>query len=147
MLSKPTKVLTKVSLFIFIIIVLLASFKSHAQSPKLSLFDSQGVAVNPGVILKSDAKMTLTGLINHVVVTQHYINENPFAVNARYVFPLPDESAVQAMTMRIGERVIHGKIAKNTKQKNSIKLPSKQGSRPLWFVSSVQICLLQMWRI
>ncbi|WP_028835729.1 MULTISPECIES: marine proteobacterial sortase target protein [unclassified Pseudoalteromonas] len=131
MLSKPTKVLTKVSLFIFIIIVLLASFKSHAQSPKLSLFDSQGVAVNPGVILKSDAKMTLTGLINHVVVTQHYINENPFAVNARYVFPLPDESAVQAMTMRIGERVIHGKIAKKhqaEKQYQAAKQAGKQAS-------------------
>ena len=59
MLSKPTKVLTKVSLFIFIIIVLLASFKSHAQSPKLSLFDSQGVAVNPGVILNKDSKIHL----------------------------------------------------------------------------------------
>ena len=131
MLSKPTKVLTKVSLFIFIIIVLLASFKSHAQSPKLSLFDSQGVAVNPGVILKSDAKMTLTGLINHVVVTQHYINENPFAVNARYVFPLPDESAVHAMTMRIGERVIHGKIAKKyqaEKQYQAAKQAGKQAS-------------------
>ena len=129
MLSKPTKVLTKVSLFIFIIIVLLASFKSHAQSPKLSLFDSQGVAVNPGVILKSDAKMTLTGLINHVVVTQHYINENPFAVNARYVFPLPDESAVQAMTMRIGERVIKGKIAKKRQAEKQYQAAKKAGKQ------------------
>ena len=129
MLSKPTKVLTKVSLFIFIIIVLLASFKSHAQSPKLSLFDSQGMAVNPGVILKSDAKMTLTGLINHVVVTQHYINENPFAVNARYVFPLPDESAVQAMTMRIGERVIKGKITKKRQAEKQYQAAKKAGKQ------------------
>ena len=127
MLSKPTKVLTKVSLFI--IIVLLASFKSQAQSPKLSLFDSQGVAVNPGVILKSDAKMTLTGLINHVVVTQHYINENPFAVNARYVFPLPDESAVQAMTMRIGERVIKGKITKKRQAEKQYQAAKKAGKQ------------------
>lgn len=129
MLSKPTKVLTKVSLFIFIIIVLLASFKSQAQSPKLSLFDSQGMAVNPGVILKSDVKMTLTGLINHVVVTQHYINENPFAVNARYVFPLPDESAVHAMTMRIGERVINGKIAKKRQAEKQYQAAKKAGKQ------------------
>lgn len=56
--------------------------------------------------------MTLTGLINHIVVKQTYQNQNPFAVNARYVFPLPDESAVHAMTMRIGERVIKGQIDK-----------------------------------
>ena len=93
------------------------------------MFDSQGVAVNPGVILKSDAKMTLTGLINNVVVTQHYINENPFAVNARYVFPLPDESAVQAMTMRIGERVIKGKIAKKRQAEKQYQAAKKAGKQ------------------
>jgi len=100
MLSNPTKMLTKVSIFIFLVAVLLVSFNSRAQSPKLELFDSSGASVAPAIILKSDASMTLTGLINHVVVKQTYQNDNPFAVNARYVFPLPDESAVHAMTMR-----------------------------------------------
>ncbi|ALS32038.1 Ca-activated chloride channel protein [Pseudoalteromonas translucida KMM 520] len=113
-LSKPSKVLTLkwVSLFTLGILVMLTSFKSHAQSPKLELFDSSGAQAGPAIILKSDANMTLTGLINHVVVKQTYQNQNPFAVNARYVFPLPDESAVHAMTMRIGERVIKGQIDK-----------------------------------
>lgn len=113
-LSKPSKVLTLkwVSLFTLGILVMLASFKSHAHSPKLELFDSSGAQAGPAIILKSDANMTLTGLINHVVVKQTYQNQNPFAVNARYVFPLPDESAVHAMTMRIGERVIKGQIDK-----------------------------------
>lgn len=113
-LSKPSKVLTLkwVSLFTLGILVMLTSFKSHAHSPKLELFDSSGAQAGPAIILKSDANMTLTGLINHVVVKQTYQNQNPFAVNARYVFPLPDESAVHAMTMRIGERVIKSQIDK-----------------------------------
>lgn len=113
-LSKPSKVLTLkwVSLFTLGILVMLTSFKSHAHSPKLELFDSSGAQAGPAIILKSDANMTLTGLINHVVVKQTYQNQNPFAVNARYVFPLPDESAVHAMTMRIGERVIKGQTDK-----------------------------------
>ncbi|GAB0110060.1 marine proteobacterial sortase target protein [Pseudoalteromonas distincta] len=127
MLSKPTKMLTKVSIFIFIAIVLLASFKSHAQSPKLELFDSNGAPAGPAIILKSDANMTLTGLINHVVVTQTYQNENPFAVNARYVFPLPDESAVHAMTMRIGERVIKGQIDKKVEAEKKYEEAKKAG--------------------
>ncbi|HEA17328.1 MAG TPA: marine proteobacterial sortase target protein [Pseudoalteromonas prydzensis] len=116
MLSKPSKVLIRSrlwlrgSLFIFIVLV---SCASHANtSPELTMFDSKGAMAAPGVILKSDATMTITGLINHVVVTQHYRNENPFAVNARYVFPLADESAVHAMTMQIGDRVIKGEIDK-----------------------------------
>ncbi|MBE0358833.1 MULTISPECIES: marine proteobacterial sortase target protein [Pseudoalteromonas] len=129
MLSKPTKMLTKVSIFIFIAIVLLASFKSHAQSPKLELFDSNGAPAGPAIILKSDANMTLTGLINHVVVTQTYQNENPFAVNARYVFPLPDESAVHAMTMRIGERVIKGQIDKKVEAEKKYEEAKKSGKQ------------------
>ncbi|MBB1288680.1 marine proteobacterial sortase target protein [Pseudoalteromonas sp. SR43-6] len=129
MLSKPTKMLTKVSIFIFIAIVLLASFKSHAQSPKLELFDSNGAPAGPAIILKSDANMTLTGLINHVVVTQTYQNENPFAVNARYVFPLPDESAVHAMTMRIGERVIKGQIDKKVEAEKKYEEAKKAGKQ------------------
>ncbi|WP_165734567.1 marine proteobacterial sortase target protein [Pseudoalteromonas sp. C8] len=128
-LSKPTKMLTKVSIFIFIAIVLLASFKSHAQSPKLELFDSNGAPAGPAIILKSDANMTLTGLINHVVVTQTYQNENPFAVNARYVFPLPDESAVHAMTMRIGERVIKGQIDKKVEAEKKYEEAKKAGKQ------------------
>ncbi|PLT25171.1 marine proteobacterial sortase target protein [Pseudoalteromonas sp. MelDa3] len=128
-LSKPTKMLTKVSIFIFIAIVLLASFKSHAQSPKLELFDSNGAPAGPAIILKSDANMTLTGLINHVVVMQTYQNENPFAVNARYVFPLPDESAVHAMTMRIGERVIKGQIDKKVEAEKKYEEAKKAGKQ------------------
>ncbi|MBG9989759.1 marine proteobacterial sortase target protein [Pseudoalteromonas sp. NZS37] len=128
-LSKPTKMLTKVSIFIFIAIVLLASFKSHAQSPKLELFDSNGAPAGPAIILKSDANMTLTGLINHVVVTQTYQNENPFAVNARYIFPLPDESAVHAMTMHIGERVIKGQIDKKVEAEKKYEEAKKAGKQ------------------
>ncbi|CAM2808104.1 marine proteobacterial sortase target protein [Pseudoalteromonas distincta] len=130
-LSKPTKVLTLkwVSLFILNIFVMLASFKSHAQSPKLELFDSNGAPAGPAIILKSDANMTLTGLINHVVVTQTYQNENPFAVNARYVFPLPDESAVHAMTMHIGERVIKGQIDKKVEAEKKYEKAKKAGKQ------------------
>ncbi|MEJ2912332.1 marine proteobacterial sortase target protein [Pseudoalteromonas sp. C12FD-1] len=129
MLSNPTKMLTKVSIFIFLVAVLLVSFNSHAQSPKLELFDSSGASVAPAIILKSDANMTLTGLINHVVVKQTYQNDNPFAVNARYVFPLPDESAVHAMTMRIGERVIKGQIDKKVEAEKKYQAAKKAGKQ------------------
>ena len=129
MLSNPTKVLTKVSLFILSIVALLVSFNSHAQSPKLALYDVKGVPVGPAIILKSDVQMTLTGLINHVVVKQTYQNENPFAVNARYVFPLPDESAVHAMTMHVGERVIKGKIDKKIEAEKKYAAAQKKGQQ------------------
>ena len=129
MLSNPTKMLVKASIFIFTAIALLASNSSYAQSPKLELTDTLGKPVSPAIILKSDAHMTVTGLINHVVVKQTYQNENPFAVNARYVFPLPDESAVHAMTMRIGERVIKGHIDKKIEAEKKYAQAQKAGKQ------------------
>ena len=129
MLSNPTKMLVKASIFIFTAIALLASNSSYAQSPKLELTDTLGKPVSPAIILKSDAHMTVTGLINHVVVKQTYQNENPFAVNARYVFPLPDESAVHAMTMRIGERVIKGQIDKKAVAEKKYAHAQKAGKQ------------------
>ena len=44
MLSNPTKMLVKASIFIFMAIALLASNSSYAQSPKLELTDTLGKA-------------------------------------------------------------------------------------------------------
>ncbi|MFY8326476.1 marine proteobacterial sortase target protein [Pseudoalteromonas sp. ZZD1] len=136
MLSKPSKVLTRVhfkawvSLFILIMFgACSVTVAAASPSPELKMYDSQGAPVTPGIILQSDAKMTVTGLINHVIVTQHYRNENPFAVNARYVFPLPDESAVHAMTMRIGERIIKGQIDKKEQAEQRFQQAKKAGKQ------------------
>lgn len=133
MLSKPSQVLThvyfKAWVSLFILAISFISSSAMAASPELKMYDSQGGAASPGIILQSDAKMTVTGLINHVLVTQRYRNENPFAVNARYVFPLPDESAVHAMTMRIGERVIKGQIDKKHQAEQRFIAAKKAGKQ------------------
>ena len=133
MLSRPSKVLTqsyvKVWVSLFILVCSFTPCLVTASAVELQMYDSQGEAVAPGVILQSDAKMTLTGLINHVIVTQHYRNENPFAVNARYVFPLLDESAVHAMTMRIGERIIKGRIDKKDQAEQRFQHAKKAGKQ------------------
>src|SRR5688500_5862942 len=58
----------------------------------------------------TDVKAEITGFLSRVVVTQHF--ENPFQepVEAVYTFPLPQNAAVDDMTMTIGERTIRGKI-------------------------------------
>ncbi|MBZ0268356.1 VWA domain-containing protein, partial [bacterium] len=48
--------------------------------------------------------------VARVVVTQTFTNPYTDTIEAVYVFPLPHEAAVTDLTMRLGERVIHGKI-------------------------------------
>ena len=111
MLSNRTKRLLFGSLFILLLgYAVNPAFAANA-SAELRFYDDSNSQVSSGLLVKNDVTMTLTGLINHVVVKQRYQNPHPFAVNARYVFPLPDESAVHAMQMQIGERIITGNIA------------------------------------
>src|SRR5688572_2885198 len=58
----------------------------------------------------TDVKAEITGFLSRVVVTQEF--ENPFKekIEAVYAFPLPQNAAVDDMTMIVGERTVRGKI-------------------------------------
>src|SRR5437588_9297331 len=55
-------------------------------------------------------KTEISGFVARIVVTQEFENVLPDAVEAIYVFPLPHDSAVDGMTMKVGEREIQAVI-------------------------------------
>ncbi|OWO96220.1 marine proteobacterial sortase target protein [Rhizobium esperanzae] len=60
--------------------------------------------------LKTDVAIDVSGPIARVKVTQRFQNPSQGWVEGTYVFPLPDNSAVDALKMQIGERFIEGQI-------------------------------------
>jgi Ca-activated chloride channel family protein len=58
----------------------------------------------------TDVKAKISGPLARVTVTQEF--ENPFAekIEAVYTFPLPPDSAIDDMTMLVGDRTIRGLI-------------------------------------
>jgi len=58
----------------------------------------------------TDVKAQISGFLSRVVVTQEF--ENPFTekIEAVYTFPLPQNAAVDDMTMTVGDRTVRGKI-------------------------------------
>ncbi|MFY8274384.1 marine proteobacterial sortase target protein [Pseudoalteromonas sp. SSDWG2] len=129
MLSRPSKVLTAFAVGLFSLFMSVASEANEGPKAQLNFEDVQGAQVAPGVLLSTEAKMNITGLINHVQVTQVFVNRHPFAVNARYVFPLPSESAVHAMVMTVGERKIVGKIAEKQQAERQYQAAKRSGKR------------------
>ena len=71
---------------------------------------TQGDATWELPLLHTTVDTWITGLVAEAEVTQTY--ENPFdePIEAVYLFPLPDDSAVREMVMSIGDRRIVGKI-------------------------------------
>src|SRR5689334_11658748 len=58
----------------------------------------------------TSVKTEISGFVARIVVTQEFENVLPDAVEAIYVFPLPHDSAVDGMTMTVGEREIRAVI-------------------------------------
>ncbi len=71
----------------------------------------KGVATAmPAVRLGTDMDVTVSGQILRVRVTQAFRNTSDQWMEATYLYPLPDEGAVDTMKMVIGQRVIVGNI-------------------------------------
>ncbi|TET21385.1 MAG: VWA domain-containing protein [Candidatus Stahlbacteria bacterium] len=75
----------------------------------------------------TDVDAYVTGYIARVNVTQHFTNPYKEPIEAVYVFPLPENAAVDAMTMKIGERVIKGVIKKREEAREIYEQAIQQG--------------------
>ncbi len=75
----------------------------------------------------TDVQAQVTGNLSRVEVTQTF--ENPFTttLEAVYIFPLPDEAAVDDMLIRIGDKTIKGSIKKREEAQQIYEKAKKQG--------------------
>ena len=120
-----------------------APFFSHAQTfstpPLTSLDDIQqgslllrhpdwdGMRLSPQ--LDTQVDMQITGLVARVTVKQRFYNPDNQWVNATYLFPLPEQSAVDGLTMRIGDRLIEGEIQAKQQARETFEQAKAQGKK------------------
>ena len=103
-----------VPLSLFVIIIKSSEREAVAQTGETSgalvVFDPTGKTKRQCPLKHTDVKAEISGFLSRVNVTQEF--ENPFKekIEAVYTFPLPQNAAVDDMTMTIGERIIKGKI-------------------------------------
>src|SRR5512138_1498227 len=115
------QLLSRPYLLLFLLVPLLAisivRFSEHdaaAQTGEtpgaLTVLDATGKAKTTCPLKHTDVKAEITGFLSRVTVTQEF--ENPFKekIEAVYTFPLPQNAAVDDMTMIVGNRTVRGKI-------------------------------------
>ncbi len=76
----------------------------------LQVLDPNGKPKARCPLKHTDVKAEISGFLSRVIVTQEF--ENPFneKIEAVYTFPLPQNAAVDNMTMDVGGRIVRGKI-------------------------------------
>tara|TARA_R110002124_G_scaffold74343_3_gene199552 strand:+ start:805 stop:2973 length:2169 start_codon:yes stop_codon:yes gene_type:complete len=79
--------------------------------------------------LDTQVSMDVSGLLNRVTVKQVFINDSDQWVNGRYLFPLPENAAVDSMQLRIGDKVIAGQIQPKKQALQTFENAKKQGKQ------------------
>ena len=97
-----------------------AAHAEAAQRAPLSLTDVEAGQLlfrgeQPGeyraaMSLASEVDFAVTGMLARVSVKQSFVNDSDAWLEGVYVFPLPEEAALNGLQIRIGERVINGEI-------------------------------------
>ncbi|UCE88717.1 MAG: marine proteobacterial sortase target protein [Pseudomonadota bacterium] len=95
--------------------------------------------------LETDVDMRVSGMIARATVSQRFRNDSGEWAEGVYVFPLPENAAVDHMRMRIGERVIEGVIQERATAKRNYEQARRAGKkaalieqeRPNLFTNSV----------
>lgn len=78
-------------------------------------------------LTNTDVKGKISGNISRVEVTQTFQNPYDKPLEAIYVFPLPDQAAVDDMEIKIGDRVIKGNIKKREEAKEIYERARQEG--------------------
>ena len=79
--------------------------------------------------LQTDVVMAVSGTIARVTVTQRFENPSDRWLEGIYVFPLPEQSAVDALRMEIGDRVIEGEIKGRDEAKKAYEAAKDAGQK------------------
>src|SRR5258706_12533241 len=88
----------------------LVSAQTGITQGALRVIDPNGKPKALCPLKHTDVKAEISGFLSRVIVTQEF--ENPFKekIEAVYTFPLPQNAAVDDMTMVVGDRTVRGKI-------------------------------------
>lgn len=87
-----------------------APSKPSPDAGSLDAIDKEGRLLQPCPLKRTDVKASISGFMARVTVTQNFENPLNERIEAVYTFPLPNNAAVDDMTMWVGDRVIKGKI-------------------------------------
>ena len=132
-----------VGVCLFLILLSVTAFAQTEGS--LRVIDAEGKSKGLCPLKNTEVKAEISGFISRVTVTQTF--QNPFAekIEAVYTFPLPNDAAVDDMTIEIGDRRVKGKIMERKKAQETYDQAKKDGKvaalleqqRPNIFTQSV----------
>lgn len=79
--------------------------------------------------VSTEVTIEVTALIARTRVRQRFTNPTGAWVEGVYVFPLPDGSAVDGLAMRIGDRIIEGRVDERAEARRTYEAAKSEGRK------------------
>jgi Ca-activated chloride channel family protein len=83
----------------------------------------------PAPMLGTDVQMRVTGIVVRATVRQEFLNPSNEWAEGVYVFPLPEDAAVDRLRMHVGGRLIEGVIQERAAAKAAYVQAKQEGRR------------------
>jgi Ca-activated chloride channel family protein len=146
----PGKILVMIYLGAIVFFLLLGSFSQASattQVPEQNIAEDDLQTVNEvkrgellisrdssenltsAPLLSQNVDISVSGMVINTVVNQRFKNTSTDWVEAVYVFPLPDESAVKELRMVVGGRVIHGEVKEKKEARAIYEQAKSEGKK------------------
>ena len=84
--------------------------KGHITQGSLQAIAASGKLAGLCPLKHTAVKAEISGFLSRVTVTQEFENSFDEKIEAVYTFPLPQDAAVDDMTMLVGSRTVKGRI-------------------------------------
>lgn len=135
--------MTKATLFFLLLPAAQIVSAATARLTEGALITADGQTACP--LKHTDVKAEISGALGRVTVTQEFTNPFQVKIEAVYTFPLPPDSAVDNMTMLVGDRTIRGETKRREEARAIYDAARKAGhiaglldqERPNIFTQSV----------
>ncbi len=83
----------------------------------------------PAPLVATEVEIDVGGIVATTIVRQHFVNPTDGWLEGRYVFPLPEDSAVNRMTISLGDRIIEARIAERKAARRTYEQARREGRR------------------
>ncbi|HXH69266.1 MAG TPA: VIT and VWA domain-containing protein, partial [Pyrinomonadaceae bacterium] len=114
--------------FTLLLVVLFCSISTFAQTEgTLEAFGKNGKSLGASPLRHTSVKADISGFLARVKVVQEFENKFNQPIEAVYTFPLPENSAVDDMTMLVGTRTIRGKIMRREEARKVYETAKTEG--------------------
>lgn len=100
-----------------------------AESGQLQIRGDKGQTLGVCPLKHTAVTATISGFVARVDVEQQFVNPTREPIEAVYTFPLPDDAAVDAMTMIIGTRKIVGQIKRREEAQQIYQAAKSAGKK------------------